>query len=417
MKNALRINYPVLNCLAISYNGLLEPLPHSQLLPYMMGIAKKGVSFTLLTFEKKELKRSNQKLINKYSRLLRDAGINWHRLPYHKKPSLLATLFDILCGSLLSVFLIVKNKINIVHSRGTVAATIGWISSKICNAKFIFDLRGLMAEEFVDAGLWRRGSFKYKLSSLIEKRALKAADYVVVLTEKIRKMFDDDFLNLNKKLKMEVIPCCVDLNKFINSKEKIYSENEQIKNKCVLIYVGSLGTWYLLDEMVDFFCSLHRCIENAFFLIITQSDKNSLKKSLISRGIHDNYLIASASPDDIPKYISSAQVGISFTKPGLSKIARSPTKIGEYLACGLPIVVNNGIGDLDELINRENVGIIVNNFNSHSYDKSAKKLIDLFNDNSLSKRCRKTAEKYFSLELGIDKYFRIYNKLSDSELK
>ena len=38
--------------LFISYNGMLEPLGQTQVLPYLRELAKRGVKFTLLSFEK-----------------------------------------------------------------------------------------------------------------------------------------------------------------------------------------------------------------------------------------------------------------------------------------------------------------------------------------------------------------------------
>ena len=38
--------------LFISYNGMLDPLGQSQVIPYLRELAKRGVRFTLLSFER-----------------------------------------------------------------------------------------------------------------------------------------------------------------------------------------------------------------------------------------------------------------------------------------------------------------------------------------------------------------------------
>src|SRR3569832_236165 len=38
--------------LFVSYNGMLDPLGQSQVLPYLRELAKRGVRFTLLSFER-----------------------------------------------------------------------------------------------------------------------------------------------------------------------------------------------------------------------------------------------------------------------------------------------------------------------------------------------------------------------------
>jgi hypothetical protein len=45
--------------LFISYNGMLDPLGQTQVIPYLRELAKRGVSFTLLSFER--ARRSNRK--------------------------------------------------------------------------------------------------------------------------------------------------------------------------------------------------------------------------------------------------------------------------------------------------------------------------------------------------------------------
>jgi hypothetical protein len=49
-------------------------------------------------------------------------------------------------------------------------------------------------------------------------------------------------------------------------------------------------------------------------------------------------------------FLESANLTVSFVKSGYATVSRSPTKIREYLACGLPIISNTGVGDVDEQI-------------------------------------------------------------------
>ncbi|WP_373399074.1 hypothetical protein V8V91_04995 [Algoriphagus halophilus] len=53
---------------------------------------------------------------------------------------------------------------------------------------------------------------------------------------------------------------------------------------------------------------------------------------------------------DIPIYLNAADFGISLRAPHPSIQGILPIKFGEYLMCGLPVIVSQGIGDLDELV-------------------------------------------------------------------
>ena len=82
--------------LFISYNGMLEPLGQTQVLPYLRELAKRGVKFTLLSFERdKAFTVEGQRACDELKRELAEQGIEWHWLRYHQRPSLPATAYDV----------------------------------------------------------------------------------------------------------------------------------------------------------------------------------------------------------------------------------------------------------------------------------------------------------------------------------
>jgi hypothetical protein len=113
----------------------------------------------------------------------------------------------------------------------------------------------------------------------------------------------------------------------------------------------------------------------------------------------------------IPNY--SFGVSVCKIDAGPSLTAAMPTKIGEYLACGRPVVVNKGLGDMDEFIQEYNVGVILDGTKSN-LSESATKLANLLSDSETPFRCRALAEKYFSMENGIKKYLNLYSQILNS---
>ena len=115
--------------------------------------------------------------------------------------------------------------------------------------------------------------------------------------------------------------------------------------------------------------------------------------------------------EEMPNHIKLGHVGLFFIKPVLSKRSSCPTKFAEYLACGLPVIINSGIGDTDTIVENNRVGIVVREFQRESYLDSLSKLFELLKEKDiLYNRCNKTAKEVFSLEIGVSKYFDIYNK-------
>ena len=141
-----------LKALYISYDGIFDPVGESQVIPYLRGLAKKGVSIFLISFEKK--RRINKASLHSYREMLVKEGIRWEVLIYHKRPIIPATLFDVLHGIFKGWFLIKTNGIKIIHARGYIPGIIAYFLKILTRAKFIFDTRGFWPEEKVDAGAW-----------------------------------------------------------------------------------------------------------------------------------------------------------------------------------------------------------------------------------------------------------------------
>ena len=146
--------------LYISYDGLLEPLGQSQVLEYQKKLSKRHEIF-IISFEKITLDINNE-FHSSTLNILKASNINWYRLKYHKKPSGLATAFDIFTGILYASFLILRFNIKIIHARSYVPSVIALAMKKLIGIKFIFDMRGFWADERVDGGIWRNNSFLYK---------------------------------------------------------------------------------------------------------------------------------------------------------------------------------------------------------------------------------------------------------------
>jgi glycosyltransferase involved in cell wall biosynthesis len=403
--------------LYISYTGMLEPLGQSQVIPYLRELAHEGFEFTLLSFERAAaFTEAGEIACEKLKQELAESDIEWHRLRYHKRVSLIATPYDVLAGIRYASRLIVNRRIELVHARSQVAAAIAVALKKRFGVKMIFDIRGLMAEEYVDAGHWRAGSVPYRLTKAMERRALAASDGVVTLTSRIWPLIRDwDGLN-NREVIHQVVPCCANLELFTFSPEDREHRRTELKvsSHFVLTYSGTIGSWYSTAEMIDFFAELVKTRSDAHFLWLTNGDGRYIDDLMQRRGIPcRSYTIKSALPSEVPSYLSASDLGIAFYKPGFSRFATSPVKVSEYLACGLPVIVNSGVGDLDELITQERVGSMVKELSPEGFSKAISELQSLSNQEALTRtRVRCIAEKYLDVRtIGTKRYAQLYEQV------
>jgi glycosyltransferase involved in cell wall biosynthesis len=408
--------------LYLCYFGLREPLVQTQVLPYLREIKKGGTGISILTFEPNPKENWTAEQIKTEKQKLADEDIEWNFLTYHKRPSAPATLFDILCGAWFAWKKIRREKIDILHARVHVPATMGALARKFTfgkKPKLLFDIRGFFPEEYTDAGVWKENGWLYKSVKKVEKWLFKESDGFVVLTENARKiLFPESAETGFDKFKrpVEVIPCCVNLKRFESANND--SRNEMRKqlnaeNRFVVTYVGSFGGWYLTDAMADFFKAAKEKNADSFALILTQSNPEMISDLLKNRGLTDkDFYIAKVSPSEIPKYLSAADAAISFIKPCFSKLSSSPTKIAEYLISGVPVISNRGVGDVAELIEQNKVGAVLADFDEKSYFAALTELENLEKSSDLRENCRETARNEFDLEkVAGSKYRSMYEKL------
>ena len=403
------------NILFISYDGMTDSLGQSQVLPYLLDLVEKGHEIDILSTEKEAnfLKKETQ-----IQKLLQNK-ISWNYITYTKKPPLLSTIKDIHSLWKKAKILHQKNNYEIIHCRSYIAALIGLKMKRKFQTKFIFDMRGFWADERVDGKIWNLSNPIFKMVYNFFKKKeidfLENADTIISLTKNAKQKILKWEHFKNQPLKINVIPCCVDMERFdyakiLKSQKTALKESLGIgKDNFVLTYLGSIGTWYMLEEMLDFFKRLIISKPQSKFLFITGENPDYIKTEATKRGISlDYFIIKRIDYTEVPLYLSLSDYAIFFILPVFSKSASSPIKQGEIMSMGIPIVCNAGVGDTDFVINNYNCGLLVKEFNDIEYDKIIDKIE---NTNFNKKNIREAASDFYSLEKGVNAYFETYKSV------
>jgi len=405
--------------LYICYFGLRKPLVQTQVLTYLREIKKiDGLKISLLTFEPEMSKRWTAAEIESEKTKLAQQGIKWYCLPYHKRFSILATAYDVLNGAWFVRKTLAHERVDVLHCRVHVPALMGALGRKFSRQKprLLFDIRGFMPEEYTDAGVWPEGGWLYRTVKKVEKWLIGQADGFVVLTEKARNILFPESSKTgtdNFGRPVEVIPCCVDLSRFgqPNDHERERRRAELgVSDRFVVSYVGSFGGWYLTDSMIDFFKTAREQRPETFLMILTQS--GGVAERLKAAGFgEEDFFVGKVPPAEVPRYLAAADVAISFIKACFSKLSSSPTKIPEYLGAGLPVISNKGIGDIDELITKERVGVLLD-LDPHGYRAALEEVEVLMEEKHFAERSADIARNQFDLEtIGGERYRRLYRSL------
>ena len=389
--------------LYLTYDGLTDPLGQAQILPYILGLTTIGFSFQIVSFEKKGVFKQYEHEVNER---IKDKSIEWFPLPYTKFPPVLSTVFD-LWRMKRTAKKLAKNA-NIIHCRSYLPMLVA--TSGISVNKLVFDMRGLWADERVEGRLWPQDKVLYKaIYSFMRKKEklfLQQADAIVSLTQDGINALTERYGQQPFIKKTTVIPCCVDTKLFNRANIDVdlkISLGLSAEAK-VLIHVGSVGTWYRLDQELRFFEALKHADASWHFLILTQ-DRDQAQR-IVQEGIHEQVLVLGVPYQEVRLFLGIAHASIQFIEPSFAKRASSPVKFGEALAMGLPVITNQGIGDLYSIMQDKTLGVCISNwdeipeaaagFDTKAYD---------------AEKIRSFALEQLSLEQGIASYNHVYQTI------
>jgi glycosyltransferase involved in cell wall biosynthesis len=400
------------SALYVSYDGALEPLGQSQVVPYLRGMARLGAKLTLLSYEKaSDLRRAER--VRAVREDLVTAGIRWVPLRYHKRPTSVATSYDIVQGVLTGARVGRRDGVALVHASSYVPAVIGLALKRLLRLPLLFDMRGLWADERIEGGIWPAGSPLYHLAKRAERRLLLDADAVVCQTDRAHQEIATWPAVRGQLPPLTVIPTSVDLARF-----RIRPAAEQLRRASglagsfVVGYLGSLGTWYLLEEMLACFRVLQAIIPRAHFLLLTPSDPEPVHRAASRQHVDPRrYTVRAVEHAEVPAWLSLVDLGLYFIRPTYSKLAASPTKLGEFLASGVPVLTNAGIGDTDRLVRDAGVAVLVEALNQRAYEAAALAVQRLCADPDRARRCREVAAQALALDAAVAAYYDLYQRL------
>jgi glycosyltransferase involved in cell wall biosynthesis len=402
--------------LYFTYSGMTEPLGRAQVLPYLFGLSARGAEVHILSFEPVG---TGNAAISAMRDLLAQHRVTWDPMVRSASHDLSVKLVEssrALTRSLTTAF---RRRPDIVHARSYVPAAVFDVVSRVVpGAHLLFDCRGMLGDEYVDAGHWTHQRVEYKMLKAVERRLFRSAHGAVVLTHKLERWLRERDM-VGPKVNLEVIPCCVDLDRFSAdpaARAAARAELGVAEHELVVLYSGSLGTWYLERDMVRFFTEVKRLRPNARLVVLSQSKRDGFEKALADAG-HDVAAVAfrAVAPADMPRMLTAGDIGLSFIMSCFSKMGSSPTKVAEYLAAGLTAVLNGDIGDQADLRREPDSCVVLPDWSDASMAAAASRAVALAEQPYAvrASRGRTAAERHFSLaHIGVPRYERLYQALA-----
>jgi glycosyltransferase involved in cell wall biosynthesis len=389
--------------LYISVDGIMEPLGYSQVFKYLEGLSR-NYTINLISFEKKT-DLMNLKRLNILIKKCDSYDICWHRFKYRSGFFGLGKLINIGNLILAPIYIFITKKVYLVHIRSYMPGVVIPILKALFRFKLIFDMRGFWADEKHDRMHWSKKSLKYKFFKRLESYLINVSDHIVTLTSSSKNIITQNF-NITPA-SIEVIPTCVDFNEF--------KRVEGLSNNGSMIigYLGSVDTAYDFSKFCFLVSQLQSRLDDSIHLkVLTNQSYDHVLQLIPQKLVPKIELeVKFVERKKLSLEISSFDLLGFYLNENFSINASMPTKIGETLACGIPIVCNGFNGDIKNILEKNDVGLIYN-FNDAITEEQLERLISLIKQPNAASRCFEIAEKYFSLKKGTAMYLNIYSRLS-----
>lgn len=362
----------------LSIDSIQEGVGSSQITPLVMGLSELGEKICLITFEKQS---PSIELLDQFH----GSGIVWKPLEFGSTGALagIARLNELRRS-------IPESKV--LHGRSDIptAAAI-WCG---VDAPVLWDVRSLWSDQrhFIGTSGWN--SLTARGARTLENISAKKSSAMTTLTAAVVPILEARHRRLPAI--REVIPTCVQTSKFVPS--------PMPEGQMICLLSGTFNNYYDIDRTRQIVEAIRKKVD---LKVIWARGGESPDTKL---GVGED-LVISATHSEMPGLVKMAHFGMAICKEdNLETLAAAvPTKIGEFLASGRPVIISKGLGDMDTLVKNSQTGIVLGQ--EAPLDLVASQLRELIADPGLQDRCRSLAMEHFDMAKAIPTYAHLYRRM------
>lgn len=391
--------------LFLTRNSLVEPLGRSQIIPYMIGLAKEHT----ITICSCEANVGNEEIRNTKV-LLNDFGIEWIYREFPKNSGVISFIKIAIFYALFCIVLVARKRFQLIHARSYPAAVVAWMCKKLFGIPYIFDMRGFWIDELCESQRIKKGGKINKLADAMERWLITTAAHTVVLadTAKIRLRDILPAKNFDIDTNVSVIPTCVTVSKLPKNRE-IYTKKMDL-NPRVHATVGTVLSGWFDVELLRTWIKVVLANGSRQFHIVTKDDTEEVMAKV---RIRDNRfkIYALESDDVIPKMRRFSSVALFYDKNCESRVGRCPTRFAECMVAGVPVLCSPAIGDLDRYLQGgDRKGLIVES-QTQIDDSLIRDIETLQESYRFRERALELVDKEFSVDQGVRRYMNAYESV------
>jgi glycosyltransferase involved in cell wall biosynthesis len=400
--------------LIFAYYSFKDPVFQSAVLPYFLNFPnKEQYRFILLTFEHDKFPITPIEK-EQITRNLAANNIEWVQSKWHSGGlKLVKKIYDLVTGVFKTIRLVKKYRVNCVYSEGFPGAVIAHYVAGFTGKPHVVHTFEPHTDYMIESGVWKETSWEAILLRKFETRVAKKAAVLMTATQG---MIDE----WQKKTGAQFyrVPSCVDIKHFQfnrDDRDTVRKKYNIRENEVVIIYLGKFGGMYVEQELFDFFTEINFWKQNTSyvfrFMILSPDKKQKIEDFIKQSGMDiEQFIIESLTRVQVPSYLSAADIAFSGVRQNPSKRFCSPIKHGEYWACGLPVIVPDGISDDYLLVEKYDIGWRMPVLSKPGYKETIKKV---FGDWCWEKQTgyRQRAREFVIRDRNVEEYRSLYARI------
>lgn len=312
---------------------------------------------------------------------------------------------------LLSFALLAREKPEVISIQAQGALASVALPARLLGIPLVYEVHGLFRDEmaYTNGG---RASWRARFYDLAERLALPQVRRVVVLSEKVRRVYIQE-LNLPATM-VDMFYPAVHFAQFQEIKDLpgVRALKAQVRGRQVVMYAGSLYPAQGIDLLAEAIPLILAQAPRTVFVFVGDEPKAEFAKLLDKIApFRDHIVILSYQPHaDIPSYLAVADV-LVIPRPDIPLNRVSPRKMCEYLAMGKPVVATD-VADFRQVFAAHRAGLVT----ACTSAGLAEGLLKVLQEEALRKQlgdnARDAARRHFDFATVIGQYRAIYHASS-----
>ena len=248
-------------------------------------------------------------------------------------------------------------------------ALAAWWLSWWKRVPFVFEVRDLWPESLAAVGAGGEGSLLHRALGAIAGFLYRRADRIVVVTPAFKDHLIRHWRVPADKIAIVENGVETDLFRPDPAAEEIRKQFD-FGDRFLICYIGTMGMAHGLETLIAAAIELQTMLPNALFLLIGEgAEKQRIIELAAARGLANIRFLDQQPRQQIPAFISAADLCLVMLKKTELFKTVIPTKLLEYMACERPVIVAVD-GQARQVVEDASAGVFVEPEDSQALAKA-----------------------------------------------